>query len=62
MPNARTSASRRYNEKAYDRIEFTVPKGGKATIIAAAKAVSMSVNAFVKAAIDEKIARSTNKK
>ncbi|MCL2227505.1 MAG: antitoxin [Oscillospiraceae bacterium] len=61
MPSAKTSASRRYNEKAYDRIEFTIPKGGKAEIIAAAKASSMSVNAFVKTAINEKIARSAKK-
>ena len=61
MPNAKTSASRRYNAKAYDRIEFTVPKGGKAAIMAAAEAVSMSVNAFVKAAINEKITRGASK-
>jgi len=57
MPSAKTKASRKYNEKTYDRVEFTTPKGGKAAIAAAAKAASMSINAFVKAAIDEKIAR-----
>ena len=57
MPTARTRANRRYNEKAYDRIEFTVPKGGKSKVVAAAVAAGMSMNAFVKEAVSEKIAR-----
>ena len=62
MPTTRTKASRRYNEKTYDRIEFTVQKGGRAEIATAAAAIGMSVNAFVKEAINEKIARSTSEK
>lgn len=57
MPTARTKANRKYNEKAYDRIEFTVPKGEKAEIAAAAKCVGLSMNAFIKEAVKEKIAR-----
>jgi predicted HicB family RNase H-like nuclease len=57
MPTARTSANRRYNEKAYDRIEFTVPKGEKTGITAAAHAANMSLNAFIKEAVKEKINR-----
>jgi predicted HicB family RNase H-like nuclease len=62
MPTARTSANRRYNEKAYDRIEFTVPKGDKTGIAAAARAVNMSLNAFIKEAVKEKINRSESKR
>ena len=29
MPTARTKANRKYNEKAYDRISITIPKGRK---------------------------------
>jgi len=61
VPTARTKANRRYNEKAYDRVEFTVPKGGKAAIVAAAESEGKSVNAFVKEAINEKITRRTSK-
>ena len=32
MPTARTKANRKYNEKAYDRISVTVPKGRKGAI------------------------------
>lgn len=57
MPTARTKANRRYNLKTYDRIEFTVPKGKKEELVAAATAEGMSMNAFIKAALSEKIAR-----
>ena len=62
MPTAKTRANRRYNEKTYDRIEITVQKGGRAEIATAAAAIGMSVNAFVKEAINEKIARNTSEK
>jgi uncharacterized protein (DUF1778 family) len=55
VPTARTRANRKYNEKAYDRIEFTVKKGQKAVIIAAAQAAGMSTNAFIKEALAEKM-------
>ena len=59
MPTARTRANRKYNAKTYDRIEITVPKGKKGIIAAAAAATDegMSVNAFINAAIDEKMAK-----
>lgn len=60
MPKPATNASRKYNAKAYDRIEITVPKGEKAEIAQAAAAAGpdgMSVNAFINAAIKEKMAR-----
>lgn len=55
MATARTRASKKYNEKAYDRIEFTVPKGEREIIAAAAKEAGMSVNAFIKEALADKM-------
>lgn len=49
MSRAQTAASKRYNLKAYDRIEITVPQ--------AAAAAGMSVNAFIKEAIEAQIAK-----
>lgn len=57
MPTPRTKANRKYNEKAYDRIECTVPKGKKEEIATIARAAGMSLNAFIKEAIGEKIER-----
>lgn len=60
MAKAQTNANRRYNQKAYDRIEITVPKGDKERISQAAESAGMSVNAFVKEALSEHIARLQN--
>ncbi len=45
----RTSAAvkNRYNEKAYDRINFVVPKGEKDRIKAAAEKSGESVNSLI---------------
>jgi len=59
MPTARTRATRKYNEKTYDRIEITVPKGDKDKIKAAAEQAGESVNAFINAAIQERMQKST---
>lgn len=45
------SYNREYNEKNYDRIGLTVPKGQKEKIKAAADAVGLSVNAYISRAI-----------
>ncbi|MCM1564944.1 MAG: antitoxin [Dehalobacter sp.] len=58
-PTARTRANRKYNEKAYDRIGITVPKGDKEKIKSAADQAGESVNAFINSAIQERIAKST---
>lgn len=58
MSKAQTAASKRYILKAYDRIEITVPKGNREIIAQAAAAAGMSVNAFIKEAIDAQIAKS----
>lgn len=49
---ARIAANNRYNAKAYDRLSVFVPKGEKAKIQAAASALGMSTNAFVKKAVE----------
>ena len=58
MSKAQTAANKRYNLKAYDRIEITVTKGNREIIAQAAAAAGMSVNAFIKEAIDAQIAKS----
>lgn len=57
MSKAQTAANKRYNLKAYDRIEITVPKGSREIIAQAAAAAGMSVNAFIKEAIEAQIAK-----
>ena len=47
MPTARTKANRKYNEKAYDRISITIPKGRKQAVEAYAKSKGESVNGMV---------------
>ena len=47
MSKAQTAANKRYNLKAYDRIEITVPKGNREIIAQAAAASGMSVNALI---------------
>lgn len=57
MSKAQTAANKRYTLKAYDRIEITVPKGNREIIAQAAAAAGMSVNAFIKEAIEAQIAK-----
>ena len=60
----RTSAAvkNRYNDKAYDRINLTVPKGQKDVIKAHADSRGESVNGFIQRAIDETIIRDNQTK
>ena len=51
MPKKQTEWTRAFNEKAYDRLAITVPKGQKATIQAAADREKESVNSFVNKAV-----------
>lgn len=46
-----------FNKKAYDRINLTVPKGQKEVIQAAAAARGESVNAYIYAAIAQRMER-----
>lgn len=47
----------KYMEKVYDRINLTVPKGGKDKIKAHAESMGESVNGFINRAIDETMER-----
>ena len=51
MAKTKTSSAvkQRYNEKAYDRLAITIPKGRKATVEACAAARGQSVNGMVNA-------------
>lgn len=53
MAKTKTSSAvkQRYNEKAYDRLAVTIPKGHKATIQAAADKEGESINGFVNKAV-----------
>lgn len=51
MAKTKTSSAvkQRYNEKAYDRLAITIPKGRKSAIEAHAKSKGESVNGLVNA-------------
>ena len=51
MSKTSAAVKNRYNEKAYDRINLTVPKGQKEVIKAHADSKGESVNAFIQRAI-----------
>ena len=57
MGTARTRANNKWNAKAYDRINLTVPKGEKDTIKEHAETKGESVNAFINRAINETMER-----
>ena len=46
-----------FNKKAYDRINLTIPKGQKEVIQAAAMAAHESVNAYIYAAVLQRMER-----
>lgn len=47
MAKKQTEWSRAFNEKAYDRLAVTVPKGRKATVEALAAESGQSVNCLI---------------
>ena len=49
MPKKQTEWTRAYNEKAYDRLAVTIPKGQKAIVEAHAKNKNLSINGLVNA-------------
>lgn len=57
MGKASTKAHNKYNNKAYDRINFVVPKGEKEMIQAFAADRGESVNAFIRRAVLETMDR-----
>ena len=52
MGKTSSAVKNRYNKKAYDRINLTVPKGQKEVIKAHAESKGESVNGFIQRAID----------
>lgn len=53
MGTARTKANNKWNSKAYDRINLTVPKGQKEEIKTHAESMGESVNGFINRAINQ---------
>ena len=47
MPKKQTEWTRAYNERAYDRLAITIPKGQRAAVQAAAEKDGESINGFV---------------
>jgi uncharacterized protein (DUF1778 family) len=52
MSKTSAKVKNRYNDKAYDRINLTVPKGQKDIIKAHAESQGESVNGFIQRAIN----------
>lgn len=62
MGGKTSSASKnKWNEKSYDRINLTVPKGEKEVIKEHTKKMNESVNGFINRAIKETIASDNEK-
>ena len=57
MGTARTKANNRWNAKAYDRVNLTMPQGRKAEIKAHAEARGESTNGFINRSISGTIER-----
>ena len=57
VSKAQIKASRKYSEKAYDRIELKIPKGRKADLQGHAAKQGESLNGFVNRAIDNQVER-----
>ena len=57
MAKTKTSSAvkQRYNEKAYDRLAITIPKGRKETIDAYAKQEGISINGLVNRLLRETV-------
>lgn len=55
MTKPTTIVKDRYNRNAYDQINIRVKKGDKQKITEAAEKAGMSLNAYIVAAIDEKM-------
>lgn len=57
ISKARHKANEKWNAKAYDEIKVRVPKGQKEVIQSAAERVGESVNAYINAAIAQRMER-----
>lgn len=57
MTKPSTRAKVKYNDKAYDQINFRVKKGEKERIAEAAQNAGVSLNAYIVQAVEEKMGR-----
>lgn len=57
ISKAQQKAVNKYVKDNYDRINVNMPKGKKEVVQAEASRHNMSVNAYINAAIDEKMSR-----
>ena len=57
MAKTRSEINYNFSKKAYDDVRLQVPKGQKAAIKSHADAMNESINAFIRRAINETIAR-----
>jgi len=56
MGKTSTDSKRRYNEKVYDRVSLSIPKGGKDVIRQAAERASISsINSYILNAINKQL-------
>ncbi len=60
MGRTSSAVKNRWNDKAYDRINLTVPKGQKEAIKKHAEAQGEKVNTFIQRAIRETMVRDQN--
>lgn len=51
MGKTSSAVKQRYNEKAYDRLAITIPKGQKSTLQAAAEREGESLNGYTNKAL-----------
>ena len=54
------ASTKRYQDKTYDKITFRVYKGEREAIKSAADSVGESVNAYIRRAIEERMAKEKN--
>lgn len=60
VSKAQQKAVQKYVKDKYDRVVLTMPKGKKGIVQAHAACNGISVNAYINAAIDEKIERESS--
>ena len=55
MGKTSTASKRKYNEKAYDRLTFVVPKGRKAYLQSEAESKGESVSSYITKALFDRL-------
>ena len=57
VSKSQQAAVNRYISKSYDRVNLTLPKGGKEELEAHVQVTGESINSFIRRAIDETMER-----